>query len=185
HAAGAPLEWRPVLSRDLALAEETGSRAEIERRAALLGLQPMRWPEDHPTDSEIAMLAATYAKSIGRAVPFAQAAFRQAFAGGHSLADTRYVLLAAAACEIHPTAVLRAIERRGVAEALAQSGRQARLAGIERLPAITAGGHLFAGERAVEDAARLLRGHAPHAGGGGRGGQASERTFTAAAESVA
>ena len=31
------------------------------------------------------MRVATYAKSIGRVVPFAQAAFRQAFAGGHSL----------------------------------------------------------------------------------------------------
>ncbi len=40
------------------------------------------WPADFPFDSELAMLVATYAKSIGRVVPFAQAAFRQAFAGG-------------------------------------------------------------------------------------------------------
>ncbi len=53
------------------------------------------------------MLVATYAKSIGRVVPFAQAAFRQAFAGGHSLADTNNVLIAAAACEMHPNAVLK------------------------------------------------------------------------------
>ena len=63
------------------------------------------------------MRVATYAKSIGRAVPFAQAAFRQAFAGGHSLEDPDYVLIAAAACEMHPAAVLRAAELRSVARA--------------------------------------------------------------------
>ena len=54
-------------------------------RARELGLQALRWPEPFPFDSALAMRAATYAKSIGRAVPFAQAAFRQAFAGGRDL----------------------------------------------------------------------------------------------------
>ena len=45
--------------------------------------------EPFPFDSSLAMRAATYAKSIGRTVPFAQAAFRQAFAGGRSLERAR------------------------------------------------------------------------------------------------
>ena len=70
-------------------------------------LQPIRWPDPFPFDSTLAMQVATYAASIGRTVPFAQAAFRQAFAGGHSLEDADFVLIAAAACEMHPAAVLR------------------------------------------------------------------------------
>ena len=48
------------------------------------------------------MLAATYAKQFGRAVAFSLAAFRQAFAGGRDLGDEITVLIAAAACEMHP-----------------------------------------------------------------------------------
>src|SRR5690242_12412945 len=105
--------WRPVLARDLAPAgvaapgedlgaarceqEEEIREAELARRAAELGLQPLRLPAEFPFDSELAMRVATYAASIGRAVPFAQAAFRQAFAGGRSLADPDNVVIAAAA----------------------------------------------------------------------------------------
>ena len=42
------------------------------------GLQPLRWPDPFPAESEWAMLVATYAKQIGRAVAFSLAAFRQA-----------------------------------------------------------------------------------------------------------
>ena len=56
------------------------------------------------------MRAATFAQKSGRAVAFSLAAFRQAFAGGRDLAETDNVLIAAAACELHPNAVLKAIE---------------------------------------------------------------------------
>ena len=65
------------------------------------------------------MHAATYAKQIGRTVPFALAAFRQAFAGGRAL-DADTVLIAAAACEMHPAAVLKAIDLRSVRDELAR-----------------------------------------------------------------
>ena len=45
-------------------------------------------------------------------------AFRQAFAGGHSLADSDYVLIAAAACEMHPAAVLSAGRQASVRRSL-------------------------------------------------------------------
>jgi predicted DsbA family dithiol-disulfide isomerase len=117
------------------------------------------------------MRVATYAKSIGRAVPFAQAAFRKAFAGGRSLADTDSVLIAAAACEMHPAAVLRAAELRSVAEQLAQATAEAAAAGVLDVPAILvadpgpsserrdlgAGQRVFLGARAVEQAGTHMR----------------------------
>ena len=54
------------------------------------------------------MRAATFAKQTGRTVSFALAAFRQAFAAGRDLSDPDNVLIAAAACELHPRAVLKA-----------------------------------------------------------------------------
>jgi 2-hydroxychromene-2-carboxylate isomerase len=173
---GAPAEWRPVLARELPGADTfeafrcANERevwcGEIERRAHALELQPLRWPDPFPFDSSLAMRVATYARSIGRTVPFAQAAFRQAFAGGHSLADPDYVLLAAAACEMHPAAVLKAAELRSVADELAACTAQALAHGVREVPAIALGDHLFCGERALEDAVAWLRG-----GGAPRGAE--------------
>jgi 2-hydroxychromene-2-carboxylate isomerase len=122
------VEWVPVLAPpSFRCAEEVASlREDVERAAAAQGLQPVRWPEPFPFDSERAMLAATYAKQIGRAVAFSLAAFRQAYAGGRSLEDDDTILIAAAACEMHPRAVLGALERASVREALREA--TARLA---------------------------------------------------------
>jgi 2-hydroxychromene-2-carboxylate isomerase len=102
------------------------------------------------------MLAATYAKRIGRCVAFSLAAFRQAFAGGRDLAESDTVLIAAAACEMHPAALLRAIESRGVREALAAACVRARAAGARTLPAIQLGTTVLSGPDAVDRAATEL-----------------------------
>ena len=136
-------------------------REEIERRAQELGLQPLRWPEPFPFDSSLAMRVATYAKSIGRTVPFAQAAFRQAFAGGRSLDDADSVVIAAAACEMHPAAVLRAAEMRSVAEQLAAATELAADEGVRDVPAVQVGERVFHGERALGEAAAALRSQPP------------------------
>lgn len=168
HELPGPAEWQPVLARELPGAdaldafrcreEEEIFRAEIARRAGALGLQPLRWPDPFPFDSALAMRVATYAKSIGRTVPFAQAAFRQAFAGGHSLEDPNFVVIAAAACEMHPSAVLRGADMRSVAQQLATATADASRAGVPDVPAIVVGERVFAGERAVEDACAHMRG---------------------------
>ncbi len=168
HVLPGPAEWQPVLARELPGAEafeayrceteEQVFRAEVERRARELGLQPLRWPEPFPFDSELAMRAATYAKSIGRTVPFAQAAFRQAFAGGRSLADPDTVLIAAAACEMHPAAVLKGTELTSVRERLATATVEAAQLGVTDVPAVRIGERVLAGERLLEDAAELLTG---------------------------
>src|SRR6185437_3453808 len=175
-ALPAPAEWRPVLASGLVREGSGGEplqawrceqereifRAEIARRAQQLGLQPLRWPEPFPFDSALAMRAATYAKSIGRAVPFAQAAFRQAFAGGRDLQQLDNVLIAAAACEMHPAAVTRGAELRSVGEQLAAATRRATLPSIKDVPAIVVEQTVFEGERAVEQAAeRMLAAAAP------------------------
>jgi 2-hydroxychromene-2-carboxylate isomerase len=152
-----PLEWQPVLSRELPGCGEPPPYEQLERRARELGVQPLRLPAQYPFDSEKAMLVATYAKGIGRVVAFAQAAFRQAFAGAHSLAETEYVLIAAAACEMHPAAVLKAIGLQSVRERLTRAAERARRAGVTELPAIRVGGEVFLREAGLDDAAAHLR----------------------------
>jgi 2-hydroxychromene-2-carboxylate isomerase len=157
------VEWQPVLARELSSAEsfeayrcrteEEIFRSETERRARTLGLQPLIWPTPFPFDSTLAMRAATYAKSIGRTVPFAQAAFRQAFAGGRSLGELDNVLIAAAACEMHPAAVLKGIELASVHTQLNAATAAASLAGVSDVPAVRVGERVFLGERSLADAA--------------------------------
>jgi 2-hydroxychromene-2-carboxylate isomerase len=155
-------QWLPVLAAELPGALETfrcaveldSFREDVERRAGELALMPLRWPEPFPFDSTDAMLAATYAASIGRATPFAQAAFRQAFAAGRSLRDLDSILIAGAACEMHPAAIEQALGRRTIAQRLASATAQAGAAGVTELPSVGVAGRLFAGERALEQAAR-------------------------------
>jgi 2-hydroxychromene-2-carboxylate isomerase len=143
--ASGPLEGEGMRCAE----EETIWRATIERRAAELGLQPVRWPAEVPFDSAFAMRAATYAKLTGRAVAFTLAAFRQAWCGGRSLADPDSVLIAAAACELHPRAVLKGADLRSTREALARASAR-----VDAVPAIVLpGGETFTGEDAPERAA--------------------------------
>ena len=156
-------EWIPVLARDLPGAELYDAfRCEHERdivlgelraAAARRGLQPLRWPDPFPFDSTLAMRAATYAKQIGRTVAFALAAYRQAFAGGRAL-DTDTVLIAAAACEMHPAAVLKAIELRSVCDELDRQTARAAALGVRDVPAIRVGERVFHGDAALPGAAR-------------------------------
>jgi 2-hydroxychromene-2-carboxylate isomerase len=158
-----PAEWQPVLAAQLPGAErfegfrcreeEQIFRLENARRAQALHLQPLRWPDPFPFDSTLAMRVATYAKSIGRVVPFAQAAFRQAFAGGRNLELADNVLIAAAACEMHPAAVLRGSDLRSVQRELSAATARAAQAGIADVPAVSVGGQVFLGEHGVEEAA--------------------------------
>lgn len=170
HVLPGPVEWQPVLARDLPTAEtfdvfrcreeEDVFRVNVARRASEFGLQPLRWPNPFPFDSTLAMRAATYAKSIGRTVPFAQAAFRQAFAGGRSLGEPDNVLIAAAACELHPAAVLKGAELASVCAQLDAATAAAAQAGVSDVPAVRIGTHVFVGEESLQQAAVLGQGAA-------------------------
>jgi 2-hydroxychromene-2-carboxylate isomerase len=155
--------WVPVLERDLPgggafegfrCAEERDIAMQgIERVASARGLQPVRWPEPLPFDSEFAMRVATFARQIGRTVAFALAAFRQAYAGGRALDVPDNVLIAASACEMHPAAVLRSAELRSVREALGAATAEAAQRGVRSTPAVGIGEEVFHGDDALERAA--------------------------------
>jgi len=140
HVLGEVPEWVPVRVGEVGPfrchEEVLAYREDVERAAAGQGLQPLRWPEPFPADSEWAMLVATYEKQIGRAVAFSLAAFRQAFAGGRDLGERENVLLAAAACEMHPAAVIKGAELRGTRERLLAAEADAVAAGVRETPAI-------------------------------------------------
>jgi 2-hydroxychromene-2-carboxylate isomerase len=168
HATPGPLPWVPVLARELPGAESFQAFrcqaerdilfSEVERRAAQLGLQPLVWPAGFPFDSEMAMCAATYARAIGRAVPFAQAAFRQAFAAGRDLSRPDWIAVAGAACEMHPRALLAGARQRNVREELRQATQEAVAAGVSDVPAVRIGTRILHGERALDQATGLVAG---------------------------
>lgn len=141
--------------------EQAARREDFERRAAAQGVQPVRWPPAVPFDSRRALLAATYAKQIGRMVSFTLPAFRQAFAGGHDLEQEAFVLLAASACEMHPRAVSQAFTREPVVRALDEATARAAERGVRSTPAVWTGDEVFEGPDCVERAAVRLGGDRP------------------------
>jgi 2-hydroxychromene-2-carboxylate isomerase len=155
-------EWQPVLLGGLFRAFDRGSWsegpgrdegiAEIKRRAAAYGLPPLSWPEPWPGNTLFAMRAATFAKQTGRTVSFALAAFRQAFAAGRDLSEPDNVLIAAAACELHPKALLKAVETEIVKNALREATDSAAELGVFGVPTLVVGGEVFWGDDRVEEA---------------------------------
>ena len=158
--------WQPILLGGIW--QQTGGRSwgvtdereagqtEVERRAQEYELMPVRWPEAWPNNTLKAMRAAVFAQSIGRAVAFSLAAFRQAFAGGRDLSDVDNVLIAAAACELHPNAVLKAIETQSVKDKLREVTAEAYDRGVRGVPTIAVGDQLIYGDDRLEEAASLL-----------------------------
>jgi hypothetical protein len=63
------------------------------------------------------------------------------------------VLIAAAACEMHPAAVLKGAELRATGEQLSTATATAIALGVRDVPAIRVGERVFHGERSLEEAA--------------------------------
>ena len=136
--------------------EEAIDRAEVERRASARELLPVRWPDPFPAETDWAMLVATYAKQTGRVVAYSLAAFRQAFAAGRDLGERDWVLVAAAAAEMHPAAVIKSAELRGTRRRLDEATAAARAAGVRDVPAVRVGDAIFHGDEALEAAAGAI-----------------------------
>ena len=130
---------------------------EVERRAAAHGLPPVRWPDPWPGNTLVAMRAATFAKQIGKVVSFSLAGFRQAFAAGRDLSEPDNVLLAAAACELHPNALTKAVQTQGVKDALRETTEAAAAQGVVGVPSLVVGDQVFWGDDRLEEAARAAR----------------------------
>jgi 2-hydroxychromene-2-carboxylate isomerase len=162
-----PCEWVPVLDAELPgggwgawrCAEEREIElAQFERTAAQRGLQPVRWPAALPFDSTLVMRATTYAKGAGKTVPFAQAAYRQAYAGGRDLSVPDHIAIAGAACELHPRALLQGAATRSATTGLERATADAAARGVLSTPAVVvADGRVFHGDGALQDAADAAR----------------------------
>lgn len=163
EAGAGPPEWQPILLGGLfkrfdrdswgnGPSREEGMRI-CEARAEDYRLPPIRWPDPWPPNSLFAMRVATFAKEIGRTVSFSLAAFRQAFAAGRDLGDRDNVLLAAAAAEIHPRALVAAAERDSLKSALREATDRAGDLGVRGVPAVVVNGNVFWGDDRLEEAA--------------------------------
>jgi 2-hydroxychromene-2-carboxylate isomerase len=167
EAGAEPPEWQPVLLGGLfkrfgrdswanGPGRDEGLR-ECERRAEAYGLPPIRWPQPFPGNTLVAMRAATFAKEIGRTVAFSLAAFRQAFAAGRDLSEVDNVLLAAAAAEMHPRALLAAVERDAIKARLREATDRAGDLGVIGVPSVAVGDEVFWGDDRLEEAAAAAR----------------------------
>ena len=155
-----PCEWVPVsmpFEPAFRCAEEEASfREDIQRAAAGYGLQEVRWPARFPFDSDLVQRVATFAKQGGKTVGFAQAAFRQAYAGGRDMSLEESVLIAAAAVEMHPRAVLVGAGTQGTRRRLDEATEQARERGVRSTPAVWFDGQVFHGDAELEAAAEAV-----------------------------
>jgi 2-hydroxychromene-2-carboxylate isomerase len=157
-------EWQPILLGGLFKRLGRGSWArtearaegiaEVERRAAEYGLPRLVWPQDWPGDMLAAMRVATFAKQTGRTVSFSLAAFRQQFAAGKDLSDLDNVMIAAAACELHPRALESAVKTSIVKDALREATDEAVAAGVFGVPSVRVGEEVFWGDDRLEEAVK-------------------------------
>jgi 2-hydroxychromene-2-carboxylate isomerase len=155
-------EWQPILLGGLFKHFDRGSwaqteardegMAEIERRAASYGLPKIVWPDPWPGEMLTAMRVATFAKQTGRTVSFSLAGFRQQFAAGKDLSDPDNVMIAAAACELHPRALESAIRTQTVKDALRDATDEAAAAGVFGVPSVRVGEQVFWGDDRLEEA---------------------------------
>lgn len=128
---------------------------EIQKRASDRGLPEVRYPKGWPAESYSLspLRAAIYAEQAGRVIAFSLAALRQVFAAGRSLADFDNVLLAAAACELHPKAVIKAVETDSIKRTLTEQTEAAIELGVPGVPTVVVGDELFWGDDRLPDAA--------------------------------
>jgi 2-hydroxychromene-2-carboxylate isomerase len=159
-------EWQPISFGHLL--QTTGRRpwslppsgpdpdqlAEIQRRASERGLPEVVYPDGWPLDnySLNPTRAAVYAKESGRVVSFSLACFRQVFAAGRDMSDVDNVLVAAAACELHPNAVLKGIETKSVKDKLRAATDEAIALGVVGIPTVAVGDELYWGDDRLEEA---------------------------------
>jgi 2-hydroxychromene-2-carboxylate isomerase len=165
-----PVQWQPVLLGGLfklagrsswALGDHRrreAGMAEIERRARLYGLTPMRWPDPWPSNYLVAMRATTFAFARGRGRQFAQRAFRDAFQRGADLSITAHVLESARQVGLERRELEAAIESPEVKQSLREATDAAFELGVFGVPTIAVDGELFWGDDRLEDAAAHVSG---------------------------
>jgi 2-hydroxychromene-2-carboxylate isomerase len=165
-----PIEWQPVLLGGLfkltgrsswALGDyrrRQAGMAEIERRARDYGLAPMRWPDPWPTSYLTAMLASTFAFSVGRGREFTLQAFRSAFQEGSELSIAEHVLQVGTQVGLDRGELEAATQDAEIKRALRHATDAAHELGVIGVPTIAIDDELFWGDDRLEDAAAHLKG---------------------------
>jgi 2-hydroxychromene-2-carboxylate isomerase len=163
---GDEVVWEPVLlgaifvSRGWGSWSETDAREdgmrEVERRAALYGLGPVRWPEPWPGNTLLAMRAAVAACERGAGRAFLLAALRLGFREGRDLSSADAVAEAASTAGIEEEALLAAAATPEVKAGLRERTDAAIALGVRGVPSVVVGGQALWGDDRLEEAARAL-----------------------------
>jgi 2-hydroxychromene-2-carboxylate isomerase len=160
-----PVRWQPVSLGALfklngrsswAMGDPERRRegiAEVERRAGVYGLPPVRWPDPWPGNYLMAMRAAIFAYRAGRGREFAMRAFRDAFQEGVDLSIAEHVLQVAQSAGLESREVERATQEPEIKLALREATDAAHRVGVFGVPTIAVNSELFWGDDRLEDAA--------------------------------
>lgn len=160
-----PVRWQPVSLGALFELSDRSSWAvgdpqrrqegiaEVERRAGLYGLPPVRWPDPWPGNYLMAMRAATFAYRAGRGREFAMGALRSAFQEGVDLSIAEHVLQVAQSTGLESGEVEQATQDPEIKLALREATDAANSAGVFGVPTIAVNSELFWGDDRLEDAA--------------------------------
>jgi 2-hydroxychromene-2-carboxylate isomerase len=164
-----PIEWQPILLGGLFKATGRSSwslgddrrrqagMAEVERRARAYGLPPMRWPDPWPTNYLAAMLATTFAFTVGCGREFTLRAFRSAFQEGAGLSVAERVLEVGGQLGLERDRLEAATQDAEVKRALRAATGAAYELGVIGVPTIAIDDQLFWGDDRLEDAAARLK----------------------------
>ena len=167
-ALGEHVQWQPVSLGALfklagrsswSLGDPDRRRAgiaEVQHRAGLYGLPPVRWPEPWPSNYLFAMRACTFAFEQGCGHEFTLGAFRAAFRQGHDLGEPEHVLAVAAEVGLDPREVEQAAGEQAVKAALRAATEVAHERGVFGVPTVAIGEELFWGDDRLEQAAGEL-----------------------------
>ena len=164
-----PAEWQPVLARELGGEQSFEAfrceqelevfRSELERRALQLGLQPLRWPEPFPFDSELRDAGGDLRQEHRPTVRVSPGCVQPGICRRPRARERRLRADRRRGCEIHPTALKKTPGLRSVGAELHARTSRARSLGVSDVPAVLVGEEVFVGERGLEDAARRMGEH--------------------------
>jgi 2-hydroxychromene-2-carboxylate isomerase len=160
-----PVVWQPILLGGLfkatgrsswALGEarrRQAGMAEVERRARDYGLGQMRWPDPWPSNYLTAMLASTFAFSVGRGREFTRQAFRNAFQDGWDLSIPDRVFETGRQAGLDWDELEAATQDPQIKRVLRLATEAANELGVIGVPTIAIADELFWGDDRLEEAA--------------------------------
>jgi 2-hydroxychromene-2-carboxylate isomerase len=127
--------------------------AEVQARARVYELPPVRWPEGWPSNYLQANRACIVAEEHRQLEPFVRAALRMAFVDGADMSQEDAFLEAGRRTGLDPDQVRRRIGEPEVKQRLRAYTDEAHAAGVLGVPTLRIGERLFWGDDQLEIAA--------------------------------